>query len=75
MRCGPVIRTGDLTQQGGSPRLSFSNPTTAMTATCLDDILATASPFDDLFDSEALRQDIRIEPLPIWTQCGRRLDL
>lgn len=37
-----------------------------MSATCLDAILATATPFDDLLDSEAL---------PIWTQCGRRLDL
>ena len=46
-----------------------------MSATCLDAILATATPFDDLFDSEALRQDILIEALPIWTQCGRRLDL
>lgn len=62
-------------EQGGSPRLSFSNPTSAMTATCLDDILATASPFDDLFDSEALRQYIRVEALPIWTQCVRRFDL
>ena len=43
--------------------------------TFLETILATASPFDDQFDSEALMQDIRIEPLPIWTQCGRRIDL
>jgi len=75
MRCAPVIRTGDLTQQGGSPRLSFNNPTPEMSATCLDAILATATPFDDNFDGETLRQDIRVEPLPIWTQCGRRFDL
>ena len=58
MRCAPVIRTGDLTQQGGSPRLSSSNPSTAMSATCLDDIRATATPFEDLFDSDAMRHDI-----------------
>lgn len=62
-------------QQAGSPRLSFNNPTPEMSTTCLDAILATATPFDDLFDSEALRQDIRVEALPIWTQCGRRLHL
>ena len=43
--------------------------------TFLETILTTASPFDDQFDSEALMQDIRIEPLPIWTHCGRRIDL
>ena len=75
MGCALVIRTGDLLERAGSPRLSSSNPPTSMSTTCLDNILATASPFDDLFDSEALRQDIRVEPLPIWTQCGRRLDL
>jgi hypothetical protein len=49
--------------------------TPAMSTTCLDHILATATPFDDVFDSEALRHDVRVEPLPIWTNCGRRLDL
>jgi len=44
-------------------------------STYLDDLLATATPFDDVFDSETLRRDIRVETLPIWTQCGRRLDL
>jgi len=44
-------------------------------STYLDDLLATATPFDDVFDSETLRRDIRVEPLPIWTQCGRRFDL
>ncbi len=42
---------------------------------CLDHILAAAMPFDDVFDSEALRHDARVEPLPIWAHCGRRLDL
>jgi hypothetical protein len=46
-----------------------------MSATCLDAILATATPFDDNFDGEILWQDNRLEPLPIWTQCGRCLDL
>jgi hypothetical protein len=46
-----------------------------MNAIRIDDILATATPFDDNFDGETLRQDIRVEPLPIWTQCGRCLDL
>jgi len=31
-----------------------------MSATCLDAILAMATPFDDNFDSETLRQDIRV---------------
>lgn len=75
MRCAPVIRTGDLTEKGDSPKLSFNNPTPEMSAICIDDILATATPFDDNFDGETLRQDIRVEPLPIWTQCGRRFDL
>lgn len=46
-----------------------------MRATCLDHILATATPFDDVFDSEVLRHNVRVVPLPIWTYCGRRLDL
>jgi hypothetical protein len=31
-----------------------------MSATCIDDILATATPFDDNFDGETLRQGIRV---------------
>lgn len=46
-----------------------------MRATCLDHILATATPFDDVFDSEVLRHNVRVVPLPIWTYCGRCLDL
>ena len=46
-----------------------------MSTSYLEAILATATPFDDLFDGEALMQGIRVEPLPIWTHCGRRLDL
>lgn len=46
-----------------------------MSTTCLDHILATATPFADVFDSEVLGHDVRVEPLPIWTYCGRRLDL
>jgi hypothetical protein len=33
-----VIRTGDLTEQGGSPRLLFKNATPEMSATCIDAI-------------------------------------
>ena len=75
MRCAPVIRTGDLTEKGDSPKLSFNTPTPEMSAIYIDDILATATPFDDNFDGEILWQDNRLEPLPIWTQCGRCLDL
>ena len=49
--------------------------TSAMSTGYLDQILATATPFDDVFDSEMLQHDVRVEPLPIWTHCGRRLDL
>ena len=43
-----------------------------MTTTLLDQILAIASPFDDAFDAELLPCGPTIEPLPIWTHCGRR---
>ena len=43
--------------------------------TTLEAILATASPFDDAFDSELFADAERLEPLPIWTDCGRRVDL
>lgn len=46
-----------------------------MSTNCLENIPATTTPFDDVFDSEALLYDVRVEPLPIWTYCGRRLDL
>ena len=46
-----------------------------MTTPLLDQILATASPFDDAFDAELLPCGATLEPLPIWTHCGRRIDL
>ena len=70
-----MVRPGELKESGGSPTLSFNNATPEMSATCLDAILAMATPFDDNFDSETQGDDIRVEPLPIWTLCGRRLDL
>lgn len=41
----------------------------------LDVLLATASPFDDAFDPEILDCGEVVEALPVWTHCGRRLDL
>ena len=54
--------------------------TTAMTSSTLDTraldvLLATASPFDDAFDPEILDCGEVVEALPVWTHCGRRLDL
>lgn len=46
-----------------------------MTAALLDQLLASPSPFDDVFDSELLPYGPTIEPMPIWTHCGRRIDL
>ena len=43
--------------------------------TTLEAILATASPFDDAFDSDLFSYGEQLEPLPIWTNCGRRIDL
>jgi hypothetical protein len=31
--------------------------------------------FDDAFDGEWLPCGPTLEPLPIWTHCGRRIDL
>lgn len=41
----------------------------------LDLIHAIATPFDDSFDAEVVDNGSRLEPFPIWTQCGRRFDL
>lgn len=41
----------------------------------LDAILATASPFDDVFDPECLDVGERLQPLLVWSEGGRRLDL
>ena len=54
--------------------------TTAMTSSTLDTrtldvLLTTASPFDDAFDPEILDCGEVVEALPVWTHCGRRLDL
>ena len=46
-----------------------------MSATLLDQLLASPSPFDDVFDGELLPCGPTIEPMPIWTHCGRRIDL
>ncbi len=46
-----------------------------MSAALLDQLLASPSPFDDAFDGELLPCGPSIEPLPIWTHCGRRIDL
>ena len=46
-----------------------------MSGLSLDQILATASPFDDVFDGEWLSCGSTLEPFPIWTHCGRRVDL
>ena len=47
----------------------------AMSSLLLDQILATASPFDDVFDGEWLPCGPTLERLPIWTHCGLRIDL
>lgn len=47
----------------------------AVSSLLLDQILATASPFDDVFDGEWLPSGPTLERLPIWTHCGRRIDL
>ena len=41
----------------------------------LDAILSTASPFDEAFDPEIIEVGELLEPLPIWTHSGHRLDL
>ena len=46
-----------------------------MSATLLDQLLASPGPFDDVFDGELLPCGPSIEPLAIWTHCGRRIDL
>lgn len=46
-----------------------------MSSLLLDQILATASPFDDVFDGEWLPCGPTLERLPIWTHCGSRIDL
>jgi hypothetical protein len=46
-----------------------------MSSLLLDQILATSSPFDDVFDGEWLPCGPTLEPLPIWTHCGHRIDL
>ncbi len=43
-----------------------------MSAALLDQLLASPSPFDDVFDGELLPCGPTIEPLPI---CGLRIDL
>lgn len=46
-----------------------------MTAALLDQLLSSPTPFDDIFDNELLPCGPTIEPMPIWTNCGRRIDL
>lgn len=46
-----------------------------MSAALLDQLLASPGPFDDVFDGELLPCGPSIEPLAIWTHCGRRIDL
>lgn len=41
----------------------------------LDQIQAITTPFDDAFDAEIVDAGERLEPLAIWTHCGRRFDL
>ena len=45
----------------------------------LEQILAISSPFDEaetsLFDPDLFHCGPTIEPLPIWTGCGRRVEL
>ena len=62
---------------GDSPSGSWvqRNEPFGMSSLLLDQILATASPFDDVFDGEWLPCGPTLEPLPIWTHCGRRIDL
>lgn len=41
----------------------------------LDAVLAAASPFDDVFADDLLLHGDVVSPFPVWTQCGRRIDL
>lgn len=41
----------------------------------LDDVLATPTPFDDVFSDDLFDQGEVVRPFPVWTQCGRRIDL
>lgn len=46
-----------------------------MAHSSIEEMLATATPFDDVFDRELLLCGELVEPLPIRTQCGRRINL
>ena len=46
-----------------------------MASPLLDQILATASPFDDAFEADWLPLGPTLEPLAIWSHCGHRIDL
>ncbi|WP_143592874.1 hypothetical protein [Synechococcus sp. 8F6] len=46
-----------------------------MDSNLIDQILAVDSPFDDAFDGDVFGCGPTLQPLPIWTHCGRRIDL
>lgn len=46
-----------------------------MTNHPLEDILAAPSPFEDAFSDDLLVQGEVVRTFPVWTECGRRIDL
>lgn len=46
-----------------------------MSLSSLHAVFSTPSPFDDLFADDLLDCGDMVEPLKIWTHCGRRIDL
>lgn len=39
------------------------------------EVLAVPSPFDDVFADDLLEQGAVVSSFPVWTHCGRRIDL
>lgn len=46
-----------------------------MTSFAIEEVLAAPSPFDDAFADDLLEQGNVVGSFPVWTHCGRRIDL
>lgn len=46
-----------------------------MNSNAIEEVFAAPSPFDDAFADDLLEQGDVVDSFPIWTHCGRRIDL
>jgi hypothetical protein len=46
-----------------------------MNSHAIEEVFAAPSPFDDVFADDLFEQGEVVDSFPIWTHCGRRIDL